>query len=394
MRSQRHKGGGWAWTSYRGLVVIPLALIVAITVADILAPQNIHLGPLLVVAPALTASFGGSRLTAAIGALSIVALVLLSAIRTSVFTSNHESQLIALVVISAFTVIFCRLRERHTAELRQVRSVAEAAQQVVLQPLPERMGTLRIASAYAAATDQARIGGDLYAAVATRRGTRLLIGDVRGKGLPAIEDAALVLGAFRTAAHREPALTDLRSELEATVCWSLSQPVKEGTDAEESFITAVLIDIPDDAPEVHILNCGHPPPLRLRDTQVTVLAPRRYSIPIGMCLPRAPHGAVDTFAFRPGDMLVLYTDGVSEARDGGDGFYPLTDRVAACTDTGTPAGLVDHVRRDILDFCGGTFGDDAALVVVQRKAVTASHAEPPAAGPPVRRPAVSHRNLR
>ncbi|MFE1855997.1 hypothetical protein [Streptomyces sp. NPDC059489] len=117
----------------------------AITVADILSPQNIHLGPLLVVAPALTASFGGSRLTAAIGALSIVALVLLSAIRTSVFTSNHESQLIALVVISAFTVIFCRLRERHTAELRQVRSVAEAAQQVVLQPLPERMGTLRIA---------------------------------------------------------------------------------------------------------------------------------------------------------------------------------------------------------------------------------------------------------
>ncbi len=144
--------------------MIPLALIVAITVADILSPQNIHLGPLLVVAPALTASFGGSRLTAAIGALSIVALVLLSAIRTSVFTSNHESRLIALVVISAFTVIFCRLRERHTAELRQVRSVAEAAQQVVLQPLPERMGTLRIASAYAAATDQARIGGDLYAA--------------------------------------------------------------------------------------------------------------------------------------------------------------------------------------------------------------------------------------
>ncbi|MGW2553888.1 PP2C family protein-serine/threonine phosphatase [Streptomyces sp. NPDC001635] len=109
--------------------------------------------------------------------------------------------------------------------------------------------------------------------------------------------------------------------------------------------------------------------------------------------PRAPHG-VDTFAFRPGDMLVLYTDGVSEARDGGDGFYPLADRVAACTDTGTPAGLVDHVRRDILDFCGGTFGDDAALVVIQRNAVTAGHAAPPAAGPPIRRPAVSHRNLR
>ncbi|MFD0508283.1 PP2C family protein-serine/threonine phosphatase [Streptomyces chiangmaiensis] len=375
-------------------MVIPIALIVAIMVADLLAPQSIHLGPLLVVAPALTASFGGSRLTAAIGVLAISALVALSAIRTSVFTSNHESQLLALIVISAFTVIFCRLRERHSAELRQVRSVAEAAQQVVLQPLPERMGTLRIASAYAAATDQARIGGDLYAAVATRRGTRLLIGDVRGKGLPAIEDAALVLGVFRTAAHREPTLTALRSELEATVCWSLSQSIRGGIDAEESFITAALIDIPDDAPEVHILNCGHPPPLRLRNSRVTTLSPGRYSTPVGMCLPQAPHGAVDIFAFQPGDMLVLYTDGVSEARDRADRFYPLADRLSAWTDTGSPVALVDHIRQDILEFCGGTVDDDAALVVVHREAVIGDQSAPPKAGRSVGRPAVTHRNLR
>ncbi|MGW7522073.1 hypothetical protein [Streptomyces sp. NPDC054783] len=119
-------------------MAIPIALILAITIADILSPQYI-LGPLLVVGPALTASFGGSRLTALIGAPAVS----------------------ALVVISALTVLFCRLRERHSAEPRQVRSVAEAAQQVVLQPLPERIGTLRVAGVHRAATDQAHIGGGL-----------------------------------------------------------------------------------------------------------------------------------------------------------------------------------------------------------------------------------------
>lgn len=370
MRLKPRDGGAWSWQSSRTLVVIPIALIVAITVADVLSPQTTHLGPLLVVAPALTASFGGSRLTALIGALAVGALVAISVIRNSIFTSNHESQLIALILICAFTVIFCRLRERHSAELRQVRSVAEAAQQVVLQPLPERMGTLRIASAYRAATDHARIGGDLYAAVRTERGTRLLMGDVRGKGLPAIEDAALVLGGFRSAAHREPTLPALRAELDATVCWSLAQPARNGPEADESFVTAVLIDVPDDEPVVRILNCGHPPPFRMRGGQVTVLAPGQYATPLGMCLPKAPSGSVDTYAFEPGDMLVLYTDGVTEARDADDRFYPLAERLPGWKDTDTPGGLIDRVRDDLGMFCRSTFDDDAALVVVRRGVFT------------------------
>lgn len=350
-------------------MVIPIALIIAITIADILSPQTTHLGPLLVVAPALTASFGGSRLTALIGALAVSALVAISVIRNSLLNSNHESQLIALILISAFTVLFCRLRERHSAELRQIRSVAEAAQEVVLQPLPEQMGALRIASTYRAATDHARIGGDLYAAVRTGRGTRLLIGDVRGKGLPAIEDAALALGAFRSAAHREPTLPALQAELDATVCWSLSQPNRDDTDADESFITALLIDVPDDEHEVRILNCGHPPPFRLRRGHVTSLVPRQYTTPLGLCMPQVPSGSVDTFSFEPGDVLVLYTDGVSETRDTHGRFYPLADRLGAWKDTGAPDALIDHVRRDLITFCRRTFVDDAALVVARREAV-------------------------
>jgi serine phosphatase RsbU (regulator of sigma subunit) len=363
------------------VVAIPLVLILVITLADLLSPEDVHLGPLLVVAPALTASFGSSRLTALVGALAVGALLAISLIRNSITTANHESQLVSLILISAFTVLFSRLRERNTAELRQVRSVAETAQQVVLRPLPERIGSVRIAFTYQAAADQARIGGDLYAAVRTRHATRLLIGDVRGKGLTAVGDAAVLLGAFRSSAHRELSLPALLAELEETVHWDLTHSARDDTDADESFITAVLLDVLDDEPEVRILNSGHPAPLRLRAGDVTVLAPGQYAPPIGLCLPRSSGAVVDTFAFAPGDMLLLYTDGASEARDGTGRFYPLTDRVAGLAADTAPGELIDHVRADLLAYTSGTLGDDAALVAVRRETrPAATPADPAEAG--------------
>jgi len=359
-------GGGWTRQENRGLVWIPLALIVVITVADVLSPPDIHLGPLLIVAPALTASFGGSRLTAAIGVVALGALLAISVVRTSITTTNHESQLLALLVITVVTVIFCRVRERHRAELEQVRSVAEAAQHVVLHPLPERIGALRVACAYQAAADQARIGGDLYAAVRAKGATRLLIGDVRGKGLGAVEDAALLLGAFRSAAHRELSLPDLQYELEASVTWGLAQHAEEDALAEESFITVALIDVPDDEPVVRILNSGHPAPLRMYDGEVTPLTPTAYAPPVGLGLGGRHEWAVDTYPFEPGAMLLLYTDGATEARDASGTFYPLAERLGGFRGCRTPAELLRRVREDLLAYSEGSLGDDAALVAVLR----------------------------
>lgn len=394
----------WSWQTNRGLVAVPIALIVVITVADVLAPQEVHLGPLLVVAPALTASFGSSRLTALVGLLATGALFTISAVRNSIFTSNHESQLVALIVISAFTVFFCRLREKHGAELRQVRSVAEAAQQVVLQPLPERIGPLSVAFRYEAAADQARIGGDLYAAVRTAHGTRLLIGDVRGKGLTAVDDADLLLGAFRSAAHRELPLPALHTELEAIVAWGLTQPNRHGPEAAESFITAALIDIPDDEPRLSILNSGHPAPLRLHRGGVTTLLPRQFAPPIGVL--QDSGAAPDVFPFEPGDTLLLYTDGVTEARDDTGRFYPLADRLGGIVHTEVhPVDLLALLREDLLDHTSGTLDDDAAVVAVRRDYLgdrpTAErpapsprrpHGQPPAHTPPgtrTRRPTLA-----
>lgn len=188
------------WQSSHALLVIPLALIVVITGVDLLVPADDHLGPLLVIAPAITASFAGPRLTGVIGALAVLAQTFIGWHLGTLFTRNVMVQILALAVLSSLIVFFCVVRERHRKELAQVRSVAEAAQHVLLWPLPEQIGPLRVACLYLAAEDEAKIGGDLYAATRIDDGTRLMIGDVRGKGLDAIGEAALVLGAFREAA--------------------------------------------------------------------------------------------------------------------------------------------------------------------------------------------------
>jgi hypothetical protein len=240
------------------LVAFPVGLIVVVVVVDILAPPDVHLGPLLVAAPAMAAALGGARLVASIGALAVVAQLIIALVRRGWITLNHEMQILALVVVTAVIMLFCRLRERQQRQLTQVRSVSEAAQRVLLRPLPRCIGPLKVASVYLAAEAEAHIGGDLYAAARTDDGTRLVIGDVRGKGLSSISDAAVLLGAFREAAHQHATLAELTRYLEGSVSRGLAELAETDHDADEDFVTAAVLDIPDDEPVIHLVDCGHP----------------------------------------------------------------------------------------------------------------------------------------
>jgi serine phosphatase RsbU (regulator of sigma subunit) len=222
-----------------------------------------------------------------------------------------------------------------------------------------------VASAYLAAQEQALIGGDLYAAVRTSGGgTRLIIGDVMGKGLTAMGDAALLLGAFREAAHRKAALPELMAYLERSVCWNLAEPTEPEQEGE-CFITAAVIDIPDALPHVQMVTCGHPPPLLLRDRQVTTLHASAPAPPLGLGELTSPKYRVDTFLLEPGDLLLLYTDGVVEARSPRGVFAPWAARAASWAHD-SPLALVHHLRADLLSHVGGRLADDAAIVALQR----------------------------
>ncbi|MFB7511549.1 PP2C family protein-serine/threonine phosphatase, partial [Streptomyces broussonetiae] len=329
------------------------------------SPTNVHLGPALVIAPALTPSFAGPRTTAAIGTLAVAAQILIGVTHGGIGTMNHIVQIITLAVLSVMVVIYSVVRERRQAQLAQVRTVAEAAQHVLMWPLPEQIGALRIASLYLAAEDEAQIGGDLYAVTQYEGGVRVMIGDVRGKGLAAIGEAALLLGSFRESAHRHIPLAELAGLLDQSIT-RYAADLEPPEEAGERFATALLVEIPDRDPITRMTSCGHPPPLLLSPGHAVTVPSLHPSPPLGV------HGdtehTLDVFSFEAGDTLLLYTDGVMEARDTRGRFYPLTERVMPWTEE-SPEALMHHPRRDLLTHVGGRLGDDAALIAINRTPV-------------------------
>ncbi|MFE4255289.1 PP2C family protein-serine/threonine phosphatase [Streptomyces sp. NPDC056910] len=366
--AQRSEGLRRPERTSRALVAIPVAWIVAVSVIDILAPPDIHLGPLLVAAPAITPSFGGPRTVGLVAALAVIAQTVIGLLRDSdtLLSSNHQAQIIALILVGICLVIFCVVRDRRAKELMQVRYVSETAQRVVLPALPGQLGPLRAASLYLAAEAEARIGGDLFAAARTTSGTRLMIGDVRGKGLTAVNDAALLLGAFRGAAHRQASLGELVYYLDRSVCWDLMEP-GETSRYGETFITAAILDIPDHGGRVQMISCGHPPPIVLRAGRPTTMDASRPAPPLGLGELSRSRYRVDSFPFEPGDFLLLYTDGVTEARDSTGTFYPLAERITGWTGN-DPDAFLDRLRRDLLHYVGGRLNDDAAMIAIERPA--------------------------
>lgn len=370
----RGDGEEGPWRRNGWLLLFPIALIVLIAVIDVRSPADIHLGPLLVIAPALTPSFAGPKATAAIGALAVTAQVLISVLHGGLTTANHLAQIGALTVLSALIVIFTVVRERRRRELAHAQSIAESAQRALLRPLPDRIGPLQIASMYLAAETEAQIGGDLYTATRTETGTRILIGDVRGKGLAAVGEAALLLSAFRLVAAGRPDLTDVARILNQHVQRYLVDFAATGDETGEHFITAQLLDIPDDEPVARLINCGHPPPLLLQGGTLRLLETEALP-PLGVQALAPGIGGNMTIAFEPDDTLLLYTDGVTEARDGEGVFYPLPERAARWT-TCPPEALVSHLRRDLLAYSGGRLGDDAAIIAIRRAPKARRREEP------------------
>jgi Stage II sporulation protein E (SpoIIE) len=370
----RHNGPETApesWWPGHGLMLVPLVMLVVVAVADILSPADIHLGPLTVVAPAITASFAGPRLTGLIGAVSVAILVGIGAARGVLGTENLVVQIGSLIVLSAFITAFASLRERRSQELAQLRAVSEATQRVLLRPLPTRMGSVRAATMYHASGAQARVGGDLYAASRTHEGTRIIIGDVRGKGLGSLADTAVLLGAFRAAAHQHAPLPQLAAHLEDSVHWGLAelaqdQSYGDGADVAERFVTAAILDILDDEPHLRLINCGHPPPLLLRRGRVTALHVRQAAPPLGLGPLAETHYSADTFLFQTGDLLLLHTDGITEARDPDGNFYPLAQRLAHLDETDPPT-LLRKITDDLAAHTQGPLDDDAAMIAILRE---------------------------
>ncbi|KPC68075.1 membrane protein, partial [Streptomyces sp. NRRL F-6602] len=166
----------------------------------------------------------------------------------------------------------------------------------------------------------------LYAVQETPHGVRLLVGDVRGKGLGAVEAVAVVIGAFREAAEQESSLEKVAQRLERALAREGVR--REGLDQFEGFTTALLAEIPPGQSVVRTVNRGHPEPLLLHgDGDVRVLVPTQPALPLGMGDLGVWPDRSDATPFPSGATLLLFTDGLTEARDRNGVFYDPAERL-------------------------------------------------------------------
>ncbi|GAA2209062.1 PP2C family protein-serine/threonine phosphatase [Nonomuraea monospora] len=341
--------------SLRILRWLPFVVMLGVALTDLLAGENLVFLPLLTLGPAFASVSGGVRRTAAVGAVALALCVPMAVYNDLLFTFENNLTVISIVGVTAASMLASRLRLRRERELASVRQVAEAAQRVLLRPVPRRAGDLRVALSYTSAAAEAQIGGDLYEIVTTPRGVRLLIGDVQGKGLAAVETAAWVLGAFREAAYDQPDLADIGERLEASLARHLGG---------EQFVTAIIAEIHES--EMTLVNFGHPAPLLiLRDGALHAAEPPDPGLPLGLGAMEPAAVKEHRVPFGAGDRILFYTDGVIEARNGRGEFYPLEERVSLLRRDEPQAGL-DALRADLVQHTGGPLLDDAAMLLLYR----------------------------
>jgi len=244
-------------------------------------------------------------------------------------------------------------QQHHTAHTLQAALLPAA-----LPPAPG----LRLAARYRAQTadgSDVRVGGDLYDVVAGAVPGQwaFVVADVCGKGAEAAALTALIRHTVRAEVAHGLGPVEVLHRLNHAM-------LLETGGAAARFATVVqgLLTVTDEGASVRLAGAGHPPPLLRREGRVEpVLAP-------GTLLGVYPDVILTevTVDIAAGDMMVLYTDGVTEAR-GVDGFYG-SDRLAMTV--GSPEHLTaqdvaDAVLADVVGFQRGRLRDDIAILVIE-----------------------------
>ncbi|MFK0295426.1 PP2C family protein-serine/threonine phosphatase [Streptomyces sp. NPDC090442] len=343
--------------------LLPWVLLFVLVAVDVVLPIWLVIAPALAAVPALAAAVGRrARYPLLMGAVTLAASFIDAYRNHDILAPTHLATVNAVALTTVIGCLTGWARARQDRELARVRATADVAQQVLLRPVPEHLGPVRAAVDYTTAAAFARIGGDLYDVVLTRWGVRALIGDVQGKGLPAVATAAAVLGAFREAVHEEPAPDDVMRR----IARSLSRSLPHDT---EEFVTAALVCLPPAGGAhdsyIEVVNCGHPAPYLLRpDRPPQSLTPAHCVPPLGVLPATDVCPPVLRRRLRHGDAVLLYTDGITEARDKEGEFYPLAQRLPALA-TSDPRLLLRRLHTDVRAHTGGCLGDDAAALMLQ-----------------------------
>ncbi|MFJ6832832.1 PP2C family protein-serine/threonine phosphatase [Streptomyces sp. NPDC091209] len=342
---------------------LPALLIVTGIFYDYFTPGDYTAAPFFTAAPLVAAPLYSQRGTVLTGVLAVGAVLVVHCVLGIVLQVDAVTETVTVTTAAVLAVLINILVRRGDERLASVREIAEFAQRAVLPEPEARIDGLDVAARYEAAQEDAFIGGDLYAVQDSPYGVRLVVGDVRGKGMTAVAAVAVVVGAFREAAEQEATLEAVAGRLERALTRAGTR--RDSIDAFEGFTTAVLAEIPHDKDVVRVVNRGHPPPLLLHpDGTLVTLAAESFALPLGMGeLGAWPDPAVQG-RFPRGSTLLLYTDGLSEARDPRGTFYDPAAWLAGRVFPG-PDALLAALSEAVRRHAGGALTDDMALLAVR-----------------------------
>ncbi|MDX2296088.1 MULTISPECIES: PP2C family protein-serine/threonine phosphatase [Streptomyces] len=353
---------------------LPVLVMAVVVVVDLVTPDSERVDRLLFTVPALAAATWSVYGTIGIGVVAMALRALLVVGRGEPAAEELLASEGLILSITAASAWVSAVRSRYVRDLAEVTAVADVVQRVVLRPLPPRLGPVDLHLLYVAAAAKARIGGDFYEAVQIPGAVRIMLGDVQGKGLGAVETASVLLGAFRSTAYDAPDLPALADRLdEGLARYAAWDP---DSDAAERFATVVLVELPDGGDTGRLLNCGHPAPLLQHGSRIATIEVAEPSLPLNLAGLADSRHHVEEFPFGPGDRLLLYTDGVSETRDRDGVFYPLEERARLWSDAPSDR-IPELLHQDLAAYGADGLDDDVAALVIARTGGAAA----PAAGP-------------
>jgi serine phosphatase RsbU (regulator of sigma subunit)/PAS domain-containing protein len=244
-------------------------------------------------------------------------------------------------------------RARLVSVLREAVTSLQAA--VLPASFPTVPG-LDVAALYRSASEVAQVGGDFYDLFTLENGrVAAVIGDVCGKGVAAARHTVRLRYELRTL------LEDGRPPGRALTAFN--RRVQEEFVSDE-YATLLLLVLDPSTGAVSWSSAGHPPPLLSGATPRTLAF--GGSLPVGLFADATYQTA--RFTLSPGRCLVLYTDGVIEARNpdrhefGTDGLEAAAPAVAA-----SAAAVAEVVLKQVLSHSGGHLDDDAAVLVLRRE---------------------------
>ncbi|WP_228082107.1 PP2C family protein-serine/threonine phosphatase [Streptomyces profundus] len=343
--------------------IFPALLLVGVVVADWNAAEHLRIVTWIAVVPVFAAVMCGVATTVGFAVATIAtAAVLEQALQHRYPITLSDFLLVATA--SALSVGASALRVRAYRQVRRLENAAQATRLAVLRPIPPRIGGVETADAYLAADRAAKVGGDFFDVQPTPHGARVLLGDVQGKGTNAVDAAAALLSAFRESAYYEADLNVVAQRLESRMRRH-NHYVSLLGERGERFATAVLVGLPPtDTGWLELVNFGHAGPLGVTDERVWSL-PEAEGAPLGMTELTGELPPVRRVDFPASATLLLFTDGVTEARDRRGAFLPLVDELRTAVDT-SPSALVTLVKDAVLRHTGRRLTDDTAILAVRR----------------------------